>query len=54
VSWLAARRKTIAALVTPWLLLASVYLGGVTVSHVWYALVIGELTALGVYAVPNG
>jgi hypothetical protein len=51
--WAAARRKFFVAALTPLLLPAAHYLGGVAISHVWYAVVIGEAGALGVHAVAN-
>ena len=52
-SFLATRRKGIAALIYPWILVAGNYLGGIPISHLWYEVVILEAGALGVYNIPN-
>lgn len=56
VAWFSQRRKFVVALVTPWLYVASHYLGGpahVPATGMWYVLLVGELAALGVHAVAN-
>ena len=51
--FLAARRKFIVSALTPLLIPAAHYLGGVPIPHLWYLVVLGEAGALGVHAVPN-
>lgn len=53
VAWFGVHRKFVVGVVGPFLLVASNYLGGPPVPHVWYAVVTGEAIALGVYGVPN-
>lgn len=55
-AWLVVRRKYAAAAIAPLIPVASHYLGGpvnVPAHGMWYAVLIGELAALGVYALKN-